>query len=48
MSSIIIVWAIGYEVIAVTLLFWILISFISYLIQSKSIRQANNPYKARR
>ncbi|DAB30019.1 MAG TPA: hypothetical protein CFH84_06350 [Sulfurimonas sp. UBA12504] len=48
MSSIIIVWAIGYEVIAATLLFGIFVSFLSYLIQSKSTTQANNPYKARR
>jgi len=46
MSSIFIVWAIGYEVIAVFLLFLIFIAFLSYLRKShkKSTQQHKNRY----
>lgn len=47
MSSIFIIWAIGYEVIAVTLLFLIFLSFISYFSKSKNKKKItiNNPHR---
>lgn len=47
MGSVFIIWAIGYEVIAITLLFLIFISFISYLSKSKSKNKIkiNNPHR---
>jgi ABC-type lipoprotein release transport system permease subunit len=42
-SSIFIIWAIGYEVIAVTLLFLIFSSFVLYLKKSKT--KNNNPHR---
>lgn len=47
MSSIFIVWAIGYEVIAATLLFLIFVSFLSYLSKSKSVDKINNSHRSR-
>lgn len=47
MSSILVIWAIGYEVIAITLLFLIFLSFISYLNNSKTKSKItiNNPHR---
>jgi cellulose synthase/poly-beta-1,6-N-acetylglucosamine synthase-like glycosyltransferase len=45
MGSIFIVWAIGYEVIAITLLFIIFLAFLSYL--SKSKKKNNQHHKHR-
>ncbi|MBA3026351.1 MAG: hypothetical protein FP820_08075 [Sulfurimonas sp.] len=49
MSSVFIVWAIGYEVIAVTLLFLIFLSFLSYLSKAKkkNHNKINNPHRGR-